>query len=421
VGVLPAGWAASKPAYRGRGGTCGALVVSAGDVVVAGHELGHVLGRLHSPHGSQSNPDPRFPWQYGEPKGNIGEWGLTTDAGILKLLSPADIYDYMGVIEHVWTSPYGWEQTLRAIVARRWATARADRDQYVNQKTYAFSVKVEAGRATDLEGYVIDGRPFTVEDGSAAYSVDLLDESGVVLSSHALVGSEAYPPADSTGAEYFANAIAWDDRTAKVVIREGHVRLGEFMAGNPAPVPSNLGLELSDDGAMAALSWSADAGDHVRFMVRYSHDGGTTWFPLAVDLLETNGQFDLSGLPAGGACVIEVAASTGISTATAQTETFSRSPQPLRPSILHPRRGTTFTADDVIEFIGDAWSPDRPYADEEEFRWSLLSPSSEPLGVGRRLVVPASALPVGHCQIGLEIAGGDADPSGADVHIRREA
>jgi hypothetical protein len=73
------------------------------------HELGHALGRDHSP----CDVDPPFDRAFPYPAGDLGAvYGLDLDA--MKLIAPKSHYDFMGYCAPAWTSDY----TYRALFER---------------------------------------------------------------------------------------------------------------------------------------------------------------------------------------------------------------------------------------------------------------------------------------------------------------
>lgn len=78
----------------------------AADTVV--HELGHTLGRPHSPCGNAAGTDPKYPY----PGATLGAWGY--DTVTRTLINPDSSRDFMSYCPPVWTSDY----TSAAIVTR---------------------------------------------------------------------------------------------------------------------------------------------------------------------------------------------------------------------------------------------------------------------------------------------------------------
>jgi hypothetical protein len=70
------------------------------------HELGHNLGRVHSPCGDVGESDPSFPYS----DGGIGETGYDVSENVLR--GPGGFYDYMGYCGPRWTSDYTYRNIL---------------------------------------------------------------------------------------------------------------------------------------------------------------------------------------------------------------------------------------------------------------------------------------------------------------------
>lgn len=70
------------------------------------HELGHNLGRDHSPCGDVEDADPSFPYA----GGGIGEPGYDITDNALR--GPGGLYDYMGYCRPRWTSDYTYRNIL---------------------------------------------------------------------------------------------------------------------------------------------------------------------------------------------------------------------------------------------------------------------------------------------------------------------
>ena len=88
---------------------------SAGDVESPGrwnfqgafaHEMGHLLGCLHTPVGTHSHLDPDYP----HPVGGIGVWGLDLQPKSMRLKSPGEFTDVMGYGGKAWISDYTWRR-----------------------------------------------------------------------------------------------------------------------------------------------------------------------------------------------------------------------------------------------------------------------------------------------------------------------
>jgi hypothetical protein len=134
------------------------------------HELGHALGREHSPCGTD-DPDPRFP--YGD--GSIGSWGYY--GGVLH--DPSEDADVMGYCTPVWVSDYTFDRWFsriayvngtQAIVLP--GTAARGRRETVRPLTVRADGSLGWGRE----------RPGSMRGSGTPTNVELLDEDGRVLS-----------------------------------------------------------------------------------------------------------------------------------------------------------------------------------------------------------------------------------------------
>ena len=94
------------------------------------HEIGHALGRPHSPCGGAAGADPNYPYA----QGLIGSWGYDIMNG--QLHQPDQRADFMGYCEPTWVSDYtygllfdrlrsviGVQQFMVATPPTRWRTA----------------------------------------------------------------------------------------------------------------------------------------------------------------------------------------------------------------------------------------------------------------------------------------------------------
>jgi Metallo-peptidase family M12B Reprolysin-like len=73
---------------------------------VAAHEIGHNLGRPHSPCGGAANPDPEYPYA----GASIGVRGM--DLSVPEIKDPASYTDLMGYCNPQWISDYSYTQIL---------------------------------------------------------------------------------------------------------------------------------------------------------------------------------------------------------------------------------------------------------------------------------------------------------------------
>ncbi len=143
---------------------------------IMAHEVGHNMGRPHSPCGGASSPDPSYPYA----GGIIGVYGL--DLATLTVKAPSTNYDFMGYCSPDWVSDYTWDKMI---------TYRQSNPNYgppVGPSSTAVSGLLVWGRLTHA-GVVLEpafrvAPPSIPPTGSGRYRVEGLAASGAVLFSY---------------------------------------------------------------------------------------------------------------------------------------------------------------------------------------------------------------------------------------------
>lgn len=180
------------------------------------HELGHTLGRRHTPCGGASGPDPQYPI----PTGTIGTVGHDVYAWSIgqrtsAVAQPTAIGDVMSYCFPQWASPYTY---LGMLLARSLSTVTtASRVEVVGNPEPVLVVRgmVQDGVLTMHPAVFIRGVTTTAGDGP--YQLDLLAHDGRTLLSHTLRLSDV----DHAPAQTFVASIPLRlvDTTALSAIR----------------------------------------------------------------------------------------------------------------------------------------------------------------------------------------------------------
>lgn len=419
VGVMGATWVDLVPdVWAQRYGA--AVAAPAGKPGSATHELGHMLGRIHSP--CQGNPDdPDYPVIPNGPAGAIEEYGFRVSAAgagpaTLSALDPtAPVFDYMGTAACApdWTSAYGYRWAMRGARRCVWRQRAPRAERMLIDLRVADDGVAELGPS-----YIVETAPPTPRGTPSAVAVDLLAGDGTVLRRHRLHHLD--PPTDPSAAELptrFIEAVPWHPGTRAIRVRHAGlpvatIPIGIAMVGLVEPRVERH----SEDGRQVRLIWGpGPADDETRFLVRFTNDGGGDWYVLAVDVPDTSLDLDLGGLPGGPECAFEVAATKEGRTTVRRTDPFAIEPLPRRVAIVTPRGDGDEPAvlgdAELVELIGSAFSPDLARPPLERLQWTVVDDEAEGerrLGQGERLVIPASELPGRSGQIRLTL-GDDVD------------
>jgi hypothetical protein len=213
----------------------------------------------------------------------------------------------------------------------------------------------------------------------------------------------------------FVGAFPFPSELASVRVVQGGRELGRFQVASEPPSVTIERSDVRDD--TLHVHWkaraAADAQPALAFGIRYSADG-KRWRALAVGLKEHSFQVDLSLLPGGEECRVQVVAYAGFRTATATTPPFVRETTRRRAYIGSPRSGTELRVGELVHLVGAGHSPSHGATCADDVTWYTTELGA--LGRGHQLSVE---LPVGRHRITLHApdgAGGEATAS-VDVSV----
>lgn len=238
--------------------------------ILAGHEVGHNLGRQHAPCGSPAGPDPSYPYT----GASIGQYGTDINGNNVSLNTPTSHVDVMSYCSPEWVSDYtytalynnqrtqglsGPTQRTERLVIRASLT---DDDVATLAPTYAFSIASSSQptdshmtvELLDAQGHVIATTPIAVR---------VAEEKGISI--RTIMGTVPLPSLPIASLRLVAD--------------------GTVLAEQTFIEPARLGqaaLTISQTPQLVTLNWGLP---DVPALVRYTTDDGTTWTTLAIDVI----------------------------------------------------------------------------------------------------------------------------------------
>ena len=246
----------------------------------AAHEIGHNLGRLHSPCGDPSGVDPYYPYI----DGSIGEIGFKVNN--FKTFS-SNYKDVMSYCDPVWVSDYTYEGLFDNQV--QVAAASAALAKQAPQEVLMVRASLDSEGEAELKPvYSFTGQPSQASEDSA-YRIEFLDADGKLVDSQTVdllwaeeegIRTEAISARVQRPQQAYSSLrLVKDDQ---VLAEESLPQTSQAKTSQPL---------VMDGSSQNVLSWGAS---DVPALVRYSEDEGQTWTTLAMDV--TGGELELEPL-----------------------------------------------------------------------------------------------------------------------------
>ncbi len=236
--------------------------------ILAGHEIGHNLGRYHAPCGGAAGADPNYP--YGG--ASIGQYGTDIDGNAVSFYAPASHVDVMSYCAPEWMSDYTYiglynnQRTYGLVASAQTADHLVIRAAYDENgaklaPTYAFSVPA---RTTAIESEVV---------------VELLDSNGAIMAKRPVSVREAEE--EGIRLRAIMGSVPLPNRpVAAMRLVENGMILTEQIFSTPQNVAEAI-LSLNRATNGMTLSWSVP---NIPAIIRYTADDGETWTTFAVDV-----------------------------------------------------------------------------------------------------------------------------------------
>lgn len=219
------------------------------------------------------------------------------------------------------------------------------------------------------------------------------------------------------GAAGFAYALPLPAGTTRIKLRHGSEDLDERAASPNAPqisLQSPGGGEAWD--GIQTVSWTSDDldGDDLTFTVLYSHDGGESWKPVAIDLSDYSHRLDTTSLPGSDHARVRVLVRDGFHTASADSGSFSVPTKAPDVQISTPSEGVALLSQQATVLDGSAYDPEQGYLSGKALSW--WSDRDGLLGRGDTVVLPGLTLSPG--QHVLTLTATDEDQQMGEARIR---
>ena len=255
--------------------------------VLAAHEIGHNLNRLHSPCGVRNGLDRSYPYSGGA----IGQFGLdVTDLTQYKLYADT-IRDLMSYCQPAWVSDYTYQGLYNYLL--QYGNRAMDQSQVAKDGLLIRVLAGENGSFTLEPVYSLKGSPFQ-EENESEFRVEFLDESGKAIGQSML---PVLDPGDPQTTQRVITTLVEQPAfpfSAIRIAKNGVSQTERSVRQNPASPTSTLEVVKLDNGAL--LRWGSPS---IPAIVRYTTDQGSTWTALAIDWLGGEYYVDSDALPQG--------------------------------------------------------------------------------------------------------------------------
>ena len=379
------GLAAGIPAFAACGGNGTATEGwdfdgSYGDWL-AGHEIGHAWGRLHSEFCGAQGGGP-FP----NPMGQISPTLTGPDAIygfdiVTRAIYGPDWRDIMTYCNFKWVSKFKYEglmdffQTGGGVAGTVAGTVRTDRLLVVG------SIDLGSGEVRLQPLLLLPDAEEVKIRVPGPYAIVLRDAGGAELARYPFTPDESIvdppgdqaPPPEEPQLLLINEVVPYVEGTTRVDI-EGPGIMHSVTAGpNPPSVTllSPNGGEVLDQPTVA-VSWTAEDpdGDPLTFALQYSKDDGATWELVAQNLEGSSVEIDSLNVSRTDAGRFRVLANDGIHTGSDESDgTFTVPNRIPSARIVQPDGDVTIARDQTLALEGDATDADTGSLTDDQLEW----------------------------------------------------
>jgi hypothetical protein len=310
----------------------------------AGHEIGHLMGRLHPGKCGSSPDDTHYPFTTGRISGADGDL-VGIDVGypprnILLAALPGTIWsDTMDYCDHVWQSAYTFNAISTRLESERNPSAagpqpggqQSAEPQITSQQLLNVIALVNLSARTGKLRFInrVSQGVITASATTHDASIRVLDGSGHILRELA-VAVQLDIPLSEVRKGIINETFTFDPGTAEIDLLVGDSVVDKQTIGAAQPVVANVTASVvqgpldSNLGPSAmqqpkiSVKWEGSDPDHDKlyYNVELSKDSGLNWTTIATALQDTRLDVNPSMVGTAGHLLFRVEASDGLQTAT---------------------------------------------------------------------------------------------------------
>ncbi|MCC6456031.1 MAG: IPT/TIG domain-containing protein [Caldilineaceae bacterium] len=364
-------------------------------------ELAHNHGRKHINCNNPDNIDTGFPYAnpcHIAPVGPDSYYGF--DPVTLQPIRPDQASDFMTYGGSRWVSDYTWKALLNKFAttsAASVAPAAADQGDSVfvsglvdaenNRGEITIVLNLPTNSLPPSTRQLMSVQVAAIQHDDvphADFKLRLLDSQGTVIHEQPLTLTPLDDHSDESHNALFSTLFPKPaQQVATIQLLADNSVIDTITAGVSVP---QVTIQQPTNGAMIenslTIQWTAsdaDEADKLLFTVQYSHDGGTSWHTLAINLPSTPDPVntltldDLGSLQGSetGAARIRVLASDGYNTAIATSQPFTVKNRPPEPVIIVPISGQTLVGGEVVLLQGSGMDAEDGGLGEGALQWQV--------------------------------------------------
>jgi len=238
--------------------------------ILAGHEIGHNLGRDHAPCGNPDDPDPAYPYA----GASIGQYGTDIQGNNVGFNTPASHVDVMSYCSPEWVSDYTYTELYDNQRVQGLSQPAQTADRLLIRATFTGNNEVTVA---PIYAFPIKS---SNELAASDVLVELLDSSGAIIAAHPVAVRQAEEAGIAIRSAIGTVPLP-DVPVAAMRLVEGGTILAERQFEQPSRL-AQAALAVTQTAEAVTLNWGLA---EVPAIVRYTADDGASWTTLAVDAL----------------------------------------------------------------------------------------------------------------------------------------